>query len=67
MIDIYLIYWEAVIGGIKNPDIQKKLQKEIDDRKEGLKNGTKCPDIGSNCPWPFCKHEKRFNQGYCAP
>jgi len=67
MNDIYLTYWEALVDGIKDPDAKKKLQKEIADRKEGLKNDTKCTNIGGGCPWPFCKHDKRFDKGYCAP
>lgn len=66
MTDIYITYWDAILIGIKDPEIAKKLQGEIDTRKEGLKQGLKCAVI-AKCGWPFCRIDRRFKKGYCAP
>jgi len=65
--DIYLQYWEAVLDNVTDKDARQHLLDEINNRKKGLQNDTKCSTIGAKCNWPYCIIEKRLMKGYCSP
>ena len=68
--DLYLQIWDIWLNlPSMNDEGRKNIGRDIEVRKKGLENGSKCPRLGlGDCPWPYCDlYGKPKPQGFCSP